>query len=415
GPAASGAWMEEFGSHYFDLARKWDGTFGHQGPPQAQPDSYDNWDATGAYLLAYAAPYKNLYILGRGGRVPPQLSKEKAMEIVRMGRGWSPDDRESAYDRFSDQQLLQLLGSWSPTVRHRAAYALERRRAKVAPQLIQLLQRGTIEQRRGAALAIGRLGNHHAGSAFNTLLQALDHRDLWLRVKAAEALARMGDRRQRAFPYLMAIIIRGPSRNDPRGMEQRFISQTLFGNILRNSIEGVDIDQLRVAMMKALQNEDGRARSSVGRVYKHLTFEQIKPLLPAIVEAIVEPAPSGIMFAAGIRLDGVEALADHRIAEGMPLALHALDVDTWGMGNRIPRVVEILRKYGPAAREILPQLRRLEQHLTNHQRASALSEGAQLVRDLVREIEASNPDNAPQLRRLNLPDLVKNLKVIDEK
>ncbi len=33
GPHATGAWMQEFGAWYFDLARRWDGTFLHQGPP----------------------------------------------------------------------------------------------------------------------------------------------------------------------------------------------------------------------------------------------------------------------------------------------------------------------------------------------------------------------------------------------
>jgi hypothetical protein len=31
GPDATGAWMSEFGGWYHDLARRWDGTFAHQG------------------------------------------------------------------------------------------------------------------------------------------------------------------------------------------------------------------------------------------------------------------------------------------------------------------------------------------------------------------------------------------------
>ncbi|MFZ9937912.1 MAG: DUF6288 domain-containing protein, partial [Luteolibacter sp.] len=63
GPHAAGAWMHEFGAWYFDLARRWDGSFAHLGPPEPDFDSYHDWDATGAVLLAYAAPLKNLYIL----------------------------------------------------------------------------------------------------------------------------------------------------------------------------------------------------------------------------------------------------------------------------------------------------------------------------------------------------------------
>ena len=36
GPHATGAWMKEFGAWYFDLARRWDGTFLHQGPPEPE-------------------------------------------------------------------------------------------------------------------------------------------------------------------------------------------------------------------------------------------------------------------------------------------------------------------------------------------------------------------------------------------
>ena len=56
GPHATGAWMNEFGAWYFDLARRWDGTFLHQGPPEPDDDSYGGWDCTGGYLLAYAMP-----------------------------------------------------------------------------------------------------------------------------------------------------------------------------------------------------------------------------------------------------------------------------------------------------------------------------------------------------------------------
>jgi hypothetical protein len=39
GPQATGAWMSEFGTWYFDLARGADGNFLHQGPPEPEEDS----------------------------------------------------------------------------------------------------------------------------------------------------------------------------------------------------------------------------------------------------------------------------------------------------------------------------------------------------------------------------------------
>jgi len=49
-----------------------------------------------------------------------------------------------------------------------------------------------------------------------------------------------------------------------------------------------------------LQNQDGRARGEISGIYQQLSYEQIKPLFPAILQAIIEPAPSGIMFADGM-------------------------------------------------------------------------------------------------------------------
>ena len=58
-----------------------------------------------------------------------------------------------------------------------------------------------------------------------------------------------------------------------------------------------------------LSNQDGRARGSIGSVYRNLSAEDIKPLLPAIYQAIIEPAPSGEMFADSIRVEGLDPIA----------------------------------------------------------------------------------------------------------
>ena len=78
GPYATGAWMQEFGAWYFDLARRWDGTFCHQGPPQMANDKYAGWDCTGVYLLAYAMPLKKLFLTGKQPSIVGELSSDQA-------------------------------------------------------------------------------------------------------------------------------------------------------------------------------------------------------------------------------------------------------------------------------------------------------------------------------------------------
>ena len=123
GPNATGAWMQEFGSWYFDLARRWDGTFPHQGPPEFEQDSYEGWDATGSYLLACAMPLKKIYLTGKRPSIAPQLDAAAAQSLIDDGRGWNNKDQHSAYDKLSEAQLLERLGSWAPTVRERAGAA----------------------------------------------------------------------------------------------------------------------------------------------------------------------------------------------------------------------------------------------------------------------------------------------------
>ena len=155
------------------------------------------------------------------------------------------------------------------------------------------------------------------------------------------------------------------------------------------------------AVRVGLQNEDGRARGSLGTVYENLTYDEIKPLLPAIHQAIVEPAPSGIMFASGIRLSGVALLAKHRIREGLPLCIQIMEIDKWGKKNRITQCLKALETYGAAAKAVLPQLRQLEKDLLAHREARMLAPVIEQTRALIEEIDSAT--GTVELRGIDSP------------
>jgi hypothetical protein len=389
GPQATGAWMKEFGAWYFDLARRWDGSFPHQGPPDMKRDSYPGWDATGGYLLAYAMPLKTIYLTGKGRNPVPQLDAAAARGLIHDGRGWSNKDRNSAYDGLSPDELLERLGSWSPVVRERAAMAIARRKGeKPVAALVKMLSDPRIEARYGACEALILL-KVAATPAVPELMELLDHGDLWLRVKAAEALASIGQPAMAAVPVLLERLARGPTKEDPRGMEQRYLCSAVFGQMLKRSLEGVDRRLLNKAVVAGLQNQDGRARGQIGGIYQQLTYEEIKPLLPAIHEAIVKPAPSGIMFASGIRLQGLDLLAKHRIREGMPLCIMVMDIENWGKKERIGRCLNALATYGAAAKPLLPELRKLEEQFAVHPEQRSLQPQIEKLKSLIKSIESS--------------------------
>tara|TARA_R110002096_G_scaffold59069_7_gene148335 strand:- start:760 stop:3177 length:2418 start_codon:yes stop_codon:yes gene_type:complete len=400
GPNASGAWIEEFGWHY-DLARRWDGTFVHQGPPSMRPDKYRGWDTTGVYLLSYAQPLGTIHLTGKQPSVAQPVTEETADSLIEDGRGWSPKEKHAAYRGRSRDELFEGLKSWSPVVRERSAMELATRDGELVTRLIELLGDDHDKHARlGACQALIELGKRGA-PAVPALRKTLQADDLWLRVKAAEALAAIGDAAMDAVPELLSMLTVTDPMSDPRGMEQRYLTFALFqqrGGLLKNSLEGVDREALYEAVRTGLRNEDGRARGALGSVYRNLSSEEIQPLLPAIHRAVIEPAPSGVMFADGIRLSGLEVLAKHRIAEGLPLCLEVMELDRWGKQGRITKCLNTLQIYRGAARSMLPELETLEEELKAHREAKGMKSQIELVRQTINVIKSDQ--NPPELRPL---------------
>ena len=405
GPQATGVWMQEFGSWYFDLARHWDGSFLHQGPPQMNKDSYQNWDCSGAYLLSYAMPLKKIYLTGKRPGVVTQLDAASAQSLIFDGRGWNNMDRNSYYDKLGKEELLSRLSSWSPVVRERAAMALGRQQDKVVGQLIRLLDAEGLYTRYGACQAL-KMQRTRGATAILALLKAFRSNDLWLRILAAEALAGIGEPARIAVPEMLVRLTKRDPKNDPRNMEQRYVSFALFnrrGGLIGQSLEGVDRKLLMEAVRAGLLNEDGRARSSIGSVYRNLTYDEIKPLLPAIHKAIIEPAPSGIMFADGIRMNGLELLTKYRINEGIELLVdYSRNQKKHASEKRILKVMEMLKTYGAHGKRVIPQLEAVANYFENEEKdfPHHLSlRKAEFVRETVASIEVSIDE--PKLIFLN--------------
>jgi len=388
GPNATGAWMQEFGTWYFDLARNSDGGFPHQGPPQMNMDSTRGWDSTGAYLLAYAMPRKAILLTGKQPTKVPQLDAKSAQSIIADGRGWTTRERSISYDAFSQEQLLQKLSSWSPVVRERAAMSIAKSKTPPVDGLVKLLDSPQLYARHGACQALALLKGA-AAPAIPALRETLKHEDLWLRVKAAEALAKIGPDGMVALPEILTMIAKGPTPADPRAMQQRFLSFVVFGEMLRNPTADLDQALLQKAIIAGLQNEDGRARGAVANIYDKLTYEQLKPLLPAIHQAIVKPSPSGIMFGGQVRVAGLKLLGKHKIAEGLPLCIPVMDIQSWGKADRIKGILSSIETYGAGAKPILPELRQLEQDLSKHSEAKTLKEHVDRLNKIIQKIEAS--------------------------
>jgi hypothetical protein len=390
---------------YYDLARAHDGSFPYQGGAgmSGGEHKYGEWDCTGAFVLANTFHRKTLFITGRGSDKRNRLTGADLEATIEAGRGYDSWSKGAEhYGARHTAELMRDLKSWSPAVRSRAAAALAEGGDVSVLDLRGMLKGRNLDARYGACQAIAELGGR-AAAALPELRRCLQTDDVWLRIQAAYALSAIGDRARSAVPDLLELALL-EDEEDPREITQRYLAFCLFypggalkmRGLLSRNLGDLDREDLLPVVERLLLNDDGRARGALGTIFKLMTLEELRPLLPQIVEAVRTPSPSGVMFSNGIRLAGLDFLAAHRIAEGMELCILVTEIDKWGKQDRILRCMKALERYGGAARPVLPQLRDLEERLRAHREAKNLGKQIQACEDAIAAIEAA--EDSPEVR-----------------
>ena len=404
GPNATGAYLKET-AWYYDLARRWDGTFAHQGIPSEDGDSYGGWDASGSYLLGYGLGLRSLYITGKDPSKAPALTAAGAASVIEDGKHFTRWDGEDSYDDMSDADLFKRLSSWSPIVRIRAARSLGHHKGDYTDKLVKMLDSKNVYEVHGACAALGELGPR-AGAAAAKLREILKGDDPWLIMLAVEALAKQDDAvRKTVTPDLLALATRNIT-TDPRRHVQRALATALFGQfpggpkgIFADSMD-YDGDQklLVTAFGAILKNEDARTRGVLSNTVESIKDgDQLAACLPAVIEAARALAPSDEMFADQIRTACLHLLAKMRISDGMQMCLDQMEPDRWGSTERILRCVAALKIYGGSARELMPKIRQMRQRIAairgeNREKTACLAG----LDDAIKAIEEDK--NPPKLR-----------------
>ena len=330
----------------------------YQGPPQGgqEYNKYTGWDCTGSYLLGFAPP-KSLYLTGKKPFSFTPLNRAQTGEVMAAGRDYAPGTDATCYGGRTTEQLLAGLSNWSPAVRYRSALALGKRDGDFVPMLLKLLAGNDPASRYGALEALAQLGPK-ADAAAPRLRAALLDADPWVQALACNAIPRLS--KQTAGECADALLKMAVSSNpaDPRHMVQRYVATALFDcapgssyprPILDGSLDGVYRSLLLPAVRALLKNDDSVPRGCVAKVFNRLPAADLAALLPDIIPAIERQAPSDEMFSDGIRVAGLELLWKLRIREGMALCA----AQEYSPGKRM----EILKRYGVHAREVIPVLK----------------------------------------------------------
>ena len=404
GPAALSAFLKKQ-QWYYDLARDHRGRFHYQGQVGAGRQNYSGWDCTGAYLMAYALPLQKTRFSGRGVRKENVLPERAVAQSILAGRGYTTWDQGHAYySAKSVDELLETLHGWSAMTRHRAAKALAEKPGDHTPKLIEMLLGDDRDAKYGACQAIQRIGGP-CEPAVDALTGRLDEEDLWLRVNAAQALAAIGgDKARKAAPKLLELLA-NEDPTDALMIESRFVGEALFSRrgaggkpgLLAQTIDGADRRELLAAARRILRHPNGRARGNVTSLYRTMTPQELKPIMPDIIAAIERPAWS-VMFSNGVREDGLAFLAEHHIQEGLPQLMKIMDPDG-PRGNEgywfAPRVVKYFQHYRGAAEPYLPQLKEYAARYRTNRMLQKNDRFHEQMRKTIEMIE--NDDNPPRL------------------
>lgn len=372
GPHALGAYLEEQ-SWYYDLARGWNGVFLYQPSPEGAEEhhKYTGWDCSGNHLIAHALPLKTLRLTGRKPFITTTLTPDQAAAVIAAGRDFAFSGDEDRYEQRSTEELLAGLGSWSPFVRKRSAAALGKREGDLARELVKRLAGSDLYTRYGLIEALGALGPR-ADAAAPQLRAVLRNRDPWLQWLAAEAITRLGPAERKASVGDLLAVTVATNPADPRHHAALGASLALFRaypgvraprSILEDSLEGIDRALLYPALQTLLRHQDSIARGTAARSFQNLDDRDVVALLPDIVRAIEEMAPSNEMFADGARLAGLDLLSRLGIREGMALCVATIEPDRWDERNRSSQCLAYLVRYGAHAKALLPKLQEIREYL----------------------------------------------------
>ena len=372
GPAATAAFVREAAWH-LDLERRCDGSFTYDGGEQHGPGqkkgvdntyfgnpNYGGISPTATYVLTYSLPLKKLCITGRDVNQASWLSKQDVAEAMTSGHFDVTRSNKTA------DELVAAFADWSPIVRSWAAEELAKRPEAPAlvPSLIAMAEGKDMHVRQGACETLGHIKDP---AALPVLVRLLRHDDRWLRVKAANALKNMGEVARPVLPGMMQAVVATAEPlqpivwDDPIQLTHGELAATLFGGLMKNSIEGVDRKLLYPSIQAVAKNADGMARATLRKTFeKFLTLEDVQALGPDILAAVTTPSPADKMFANEIRMGAYKALARYHFKEGIAAAvMFAKTQGGHGSQKRTGEIMKELIGYGTAAREALPGLREL--------------------------------------------------------
>lgn len=379
GAKAMAAYVSKIRWH-LDLSRRSDGSFAYDGAEQFGPSrAADYWTSTSyygfgplaAYILTYATPLKQVYLTGRDLPASNVLSADKVANAIGSAMALTN------VFLMTTNQLVDALDEFDPDVRLWAAKELGRRPGVDMASITNLLGSTNPWLRASACQVLGTLKDTNSLPALG---QCLSDPDVSVRAHAGLALKRFNHLASPLIPTMLQAYV--ANAHDPYGIDWEdpwecangILAEVLFGGWIMTMTQGHDglvpytakADRnLLIPMMRlALKHPDSLPRgSAAGFASQHFTFDDIKAVIPDLMECATTSVLADPMWRGGGRGGSIRALGKFPNPEAVSFALAMQSPWWWAAGTldcgedfSSREALEVLATYGDSVRYLLPTL-----------------------------------------------------------
>jgi hypothetical protein len=363
GPGANLAGQEAHSAFFHEnrwlhtLNRSWDGGFTYDCSEYNGANySYRGLSDSGSHLLNHCLPRRKLFITGRDADPSIHLTREQIKETISLA---SLDMKT-----LPDEELLARFGHPLPKVRHEAVSLLQKRPHQLLGEIQKMVIQGDGQTRLSALQYFGnQCAQEQSAAALDDLKAVLQDpsASMETRAAAAEAISFHGEAAYPVYQDMLALLA-AEKPDDPLGRIDESLGSSLVMLSANPYEEGLITNKelFYTAARKLLQHRRAGGRASGGKLIAHIPREDLPRVADLLLHIIADEDRS---YHAYHNLDpqtqAISVLANNRIEGGIEAAFAILDSPVGKYGFKVRMLMEVLPKYGAAAKPYLPRLREM--------------------------------------------------------
>jgi hypothetical protein len=354
GPEASAGFFAET-RWLHTLNRTWDGNFTYDCCGYKEPIySYRGLSDGGSHLLNYCLGRSKLLITGRDADTAVWLKGKDVTDTIALA---TLDVKGK-----SDTELLALFGHPMPKVRGEAAWVMRERPHKLPAEILKMTGEGTKDQRLSAIGYFGYQCPPDQVVAAISGLGAILHdtrEDAEIRSAAASSLSFAG---AAAYPFYddMLKLVVADETNDPTARIDEQLGRSLTTVCPDPYAAGLvkDKELFYAAVRKLLGHKRAVARTWGAKLVANIPLEDFHYVGGNLAHILADQDLTYHSYHnLGPITDSVAVFGKLGIDGGMDAAFKIYDSEGGKAGFKIRMLMEVLPKYGAAAKPQLPRLK----------------------------------------------------------